>query len=76
MRRVSVATYNFTKKNHIFASYYENATRNITVVGANMNAFDRFVQHQIGELVNASQVSDQCSSIPQQHHQFFCIKFG
>lgn len=55
---LAVATHNFTQQYHILAAYDENAAWNVTILVAHMNSFDSFVQYQIGELIDTSQVTN------------------
>lgn len=58
------------EQHDVFAAYDEDAARYVAVLGADVDAFDRLVQHQIGELIDAAQVADQRATVAQQDHQF------
>lgn len=69
-----IPTYNFTKKHNIFSSNDEYTPRNVSILSAHMNPFNSLVQNQVGKLIDAAKVPNQCPSIPQQHHKFLFVK--
>ena len=48
---------NFPEQHDILASHNENTTRNVTIALAHVDPLDCLVKHQIGELVNRTEVT-------------------
>lgn len=57
-------SYDFAQQHDILATNNENTARDVSVLVADVNALDRLVQHQIGELVDAAQVADESATVP------------
>lgn len=59
----SMSAYDFAQQNHIFPANDKNTARDVSVFVANVDSLDGLVEDQVRKLVNASQVTDECSSV-------------